>query len=55
MRLGELTNIRVEEALNMDQPGLIVESENGIIDGSIEAQFKNLEKLFESVGIFEDE
>ena len=52
-RLGKLTNVRLEVEPDMNNPGIIIESENGIIDGSLEAQFINLDKLFVSVGIDE--
>ncbi|MFZ4713869.1 MAG: FliH/SctL family protein [Bacteriovoracaceae bacterium] len=50
-RLGKLTNVRLEIEPDLNLPGIIIESENGIIDGSLEAQFANLDKLFLSVGI----
>lgn len=50
-RLGPLTNVRLEIEPDMNLPGLIIESDNGIVDGSLEAQFANLDKLFHSVGI----
>lgn len=50
-RLGKLQNIRVEVEPDISYPGLIVESENGIVDGSLESQFLNLDKLFLSVGL----
>lgn len=52
-RLGQLTNIRVEVDLDQDGPGIILESDNGIIDGSVKAQMASLDKLFESVGVDE--
>ena len=50
-RIGKLTNARVEVEMDMERPGIILESENGIIDGSLEAQFASIDKLFESVGL----
>lgn len=50
-KLGALTNVRVEVSYEMDGPGLILESQNGIINASIKQQFENLEKLFEAVGV----
>lgn len=49
--LGQLKNVRVEIDYDMEGPGIMVESENGMIDGRLEQQFKNLDKLFESVGL----
>lgn len=48
-KVGELTNVRVEVDLDHDEKGIILESENGIIDASLEAQFKSLDKIFEAV------
>lgn len=48
-RLGQLTNIRVEMDLDQEGPGIILESDNGIIDGSINAQMASLDRIFESV------
>lgn len=49
--IGVLKNVRLELDYDIEGPGIIVESENGIIDGTIEQQFKSLDKLFQSVGI----
>jgi flagellar assembly protein FliH len=48
-RLGHLQNIRVEIVPEINHPGIILESENGLIDGSIEGVFANIDKIFESV------
>lgn len=48
-KVGELSNIRVEVDLDHDEKGIILESENGIIDASLESQFKSLDKIFEAV------
>ncbi len=50
-KLGELTNVRVEIDYSMDRPGIILDSQNGIINASLDQQFANLDKLFESVGV----
>ena len=50
-KVGVLTNVRVEVDLDLDETGIVLESENTIIDGSLDAQFKSLDKLFTSVGI----
>lgn len=52
-KLGSLTNVRVEAHDDMNGKGIILESENGIIDGTLEAQFASIDKLFEAVGINE--
>jgi len=54
-KVGKMKNVRIEIDYDIDGPGIIVESENGIINGSLTEQFKNLSKLFESVGHFSDE
>jgi flagellar assembly protein FliH len=48
-KVGELTNVRVEIDLDLEEKGIILESENGIIDASLDAQFKSLDKIFEAV------
>lgn len=50
-KLGALTNVRVEVDYSMESPGLVLESQNGIINASLDQQFHNLEKLFEVVGV----
>ncbi len=48
-RLGELKNVRIEMDTSVRTKGIIVESENGIINATMEEQFKSLDKLFEDV------
>jgi len=48
-RLGELKNTRVEIDSQIKSRGIIVESENGIINATMEEQFRSLDKLFEDV------
>lgn len=48
-RLGQLQNVRVEIVPEVNHPGIILESENGLIDGSLEGVFQNIDKIFESV------
>jgi len=48
-RLGQLPNVRVEIVAELTHPGIILESENSLIDGSLESVFKNLDKVFELV------
>lgn len=52
-RLGKLTNIRIERALDLNNKGIILESDNGIIDASIEAQFSTIDEIFKTVGVIE--
>ena len=54
-RLGTLNNVRLEVDFDISPNGITIESENGIITGTLETQFKNLDKLFESVGIYEQQ
>ena len=51
--LGKLTNVRVEIDLDQIKNGIILESENTIVDGSLETQFKSIDKIFENAGINE--
>jgi len=48
-RRGQLTNVRVEIVPEINHPGIILESENGLIDGSLEGVFQNIDKIFEQV------
>lgn len=48
-RVGQLSNIRIEIVPEINYPGIILESENGLIDGSIEGVFQNIDKIFEQV------
>lgn len=50
-RMGELTNVRVEMDHDTDNPGVLLHSENGILNGRLGVQFKNLDKLFSNVGL----
>ncbi len=52
-KVGKLTNVRVEADLDMKENGIMLESENTIIDGSLKAQFESIDKLFLSVGLNE--
>ncbi len=54
-RLGKLQNVRIEIDLDMSHRGIIIESENGLIDGSFHAQFQSFDKVFESVGLNGDD
>lgn len=48
-KLGHLSNLRVEVVPEIQHPGIILESENGLIDGSIEGVFQNIDKIFDQV------
>lgn len=48
-KLGQLVNVRVEIVPEIQYPGIILESENGLIDGSLEGVFSNIDKIFEQV------
>lgn len=48
-RLGQLSNVRVEIVPELHHPGIILETENGLIDGSLEGVFRNIDKIFEQV------
>ncbi len=50
-KIGKLTNTRVEVDLDMQENGIKLESENTIIDGSLDAQFETIDRLFTNVGI----
>ena len=48
-KLGQLSNVRIEIVPELNHPGIILESENGLIDGSLEGVFQNIDKIFETV------
>jgi flagellar assembly protein FliH len=48
-KMGTLTNLRVESVPEIRYPGIILETENGLIDGSLEGIFQNIDKIFEQV------
>lgn len=48
-KLGQLSNLRIEVVPEINHPGIILESENGLIDGSMEGVFANIDKIFEMV------
>jgi flagellar assembly protein FliH len=50
-KVGKLTNVRLEVDLDMHENGVKLESENNIIDGSLEAQFNTIDRLFQNVGV----
>ncbi|MCY4524768.1 MAG: FliH/SctL family protein [Halobacteriovoraceae bacterium] len=52
--LGELTNVRLEINQTSNLPGIRIESDEGIIDGTLGEQFRKLDKIFESVNINEE-
>lgn len=54
-RMGTIDKVRVECDYDIEGPGIVVESDNGIINGSLKEQFKSLAKLFENVGLSDDE
>lgn len=49
LRLGEMKNVRVEIDSSVKTRGIVIESENGIINATMEEQFKSLDKLFAEV------
>lgn len=54
-KIGELQNVRVEIDFDIEGPGLVLESENGIINGTLSEQLRSLDRLFETVGIGADD
>ena len=48
-RLGALSNVRVEIVPQIVHPGIILEAENSLIDGTLEGVFANIDKIFETV------
>lgn len=54
-KLGQFSNVRVETDYDIQGTGIVVESENGIINGSLVEQLNSLDKIFESVGLASEE
>jgi len=52
-KVGKLNNVRMEVDLDMQENGIKLETENTIIDASLEAQFKSIDRLFKRVGLNE--
>jgi flagellar assembly protein FliH len=48
-RLGQLQNTRIEIVPELRHPGIVLEGENGLIDGSLEGVFANIDKVFGQV------
>jgi flagellar assembly protein FliH len=48
-RLGHLANVRIEIDSSVSASGMILESDNGIINATMEEQFRSLDKLFEDL------
>lgn len=48
-RVGQLQNTRIEIVPELRHPGIILESENGLIDGSLEGVFANIDRVFGQV------
>lgn len=48
-RLGQLQNTRIEIVPEIQHPGIILESDNGLIDGSLEGVFGNIDQIFQQV------
>lgn len=53
-KLGTLTNVRIEADYDIQGTGIVIQSENGIINATLFEQFKSLDKLFDSVGVESD-
>lgn len=47
--IGNFTNVRIEADSEILDKGIIIDSDNGIIDARIEQQFENLDDLFKNV------
>lgn len=52
-KLGVLTNIRMEIDIDQDATGIVLESENSIVDGSLETQLASIDRIFENAGLHE--
>ena len=50
-KLGELSNVRLEIDYDIKGPGIILASDNGIINATLTEQLNNLDKLFETIDL----
>ena len=50
-KLGVLPNVRVEIDYDMEGNGIVIESDNTIVDASLESQFNTIDRLFANVGV----
>lgn len=50
-KLGKFKNLRVEVDQDLCQYGICVESDNGIVNASLEQQLQAIDKLFETLGV----
>ena len=50
-KLGKFTNVRIEVDYKITDQGIIVETANSLINGTLEQQLKGIDKLIESVGL----
>ena len=48
-KLGKLDNVRVEVDYEISENGIVIDSDNGIISGTLDQQFESLDKLFDTV------
>lgn len=53
-KIGKLTNVRLEVDRDMVERGIVLESKNGIVDGSLDSQLKSIDKLFEGIGVMNE-
>ena len=49
--IGDIDNVRVEIDYDISDRGIVIETENGIIKGTLEEQFTALDRLFETAGL----
>lgn len=52
-KIGMLTNVRVEIDHDQSENGIVLESENTIVDGSLTTQFNAIDRIFENAGVNE--
>lgn len=53
-RVTKMKNVRVEVDYEVPEKGIVVESQTGVVRGTLVEQFASLDKLFESVGVKAD-
>ncbi|MBT3585475.1 MAG: hypothetical protein HN509_11260 [Halobacteriovoraceae bacterium] len=54
-KLGKMTNVRVEMDYDNTSGGIVLEAENGILNGTLSQQLLSVDNLFNNVGVESDE
>ncbi len=53
--IGEMENVRIEVDYDIEGPGIVLSTENEVINGSLKEQFRSFDRLFSKVGLEKDD